>query len=83
TQCIISDYPNDLIMNSWLDDLQLFRFEEVEFYGIKQYDAYLKSLYGDYMSLPPESERIVHSNYKIDFGLYDGLLEDMLYGNNI
>lgn len=83
TQCIISDYPNDLIMNSWLDDLQLFRFEEVDFYGIKQYDAYLKSLYGDYMSLPPESERIVHSNYKIDFGLYDGLLEDMLYGNNI
>lgn len=83
TQCFISDYPNELLMNSWLDDLQLFMFEGLEFYGIKQYDAYLKSLYGDYMSLPPESERITHSNYKIDFGLYDGLLEDMLDGNNI
>lgn len=34
-----------------------YRFEDGEFYGTAFYDEYLTSIYGDYMKLPPESER--------------------------
>ena len=33
-------------------------FEEHEFYILKNYDEYLSNLYGDYMSLPPEKDRV-------------------------
>lgn len=36
-------------------------FENMEFYIPKEYDKYLKVLYGDYMKLPPEKDRIAHS----------------------
>lgn len=34
----------------------------------KDYDAALKSLYGDYMQLPPEDKRIAHRPYRVSFG---------------
>lgn len=30
----------------------------------KEYDEVLKTIYGDYMKLPPENERVAHHNYK-------------------
>lgn len=38
----------------------LYQFEDTQFYGPSDYDAYLKQLYGDYMQLPPEEKRHVH-----------------------
>lgn len=43
-------------------------FEDVPFEGyifrrIKEYDQYLHSVFGDYMQLPPENERISKHNY--------------------
>ena len=38
-----------------------YEFEDMLLVGPKRYDFYLKSLYGDYMKLPPESERNVHA----------------------
>ena len=35
-------------------------FEGRKFSAIKNYDSYLKNLYGDYMQLPPEEKRITH-----------------------
>jgi lipopolysaccharide cholinephosphotransferase len=32
-------------------------FEGMTFKGLKNYDRYLKLLYGDYMELPPEEKR--------------------------
>lgn len=39
---------------------KLYRFEDTEFYGVENPQAYLTHIYGDYMKLPPESERHTH-----------------------
>ena len=38
----------------------LYEFEDTFFYGVSNYDEYLKNLYGDYMIIPDESKRHVH-----------------------
>ncbi len=38
-------------------DLTEYIFEGMKFYGIKDYDYYLRTLYGDYMTLPPVEKR--------------------------
>ena len=38
-------------------------FEGFEFMSIKNKDAYLKSIYGDYMTLPPEDKRVPHHTF--------------------
>ena len=37
-----------------------YKFENMELYGVANYDGYLKSLYSDYMQLPPENKRHIH-----------------------
>lgn len=46
----------------------LYRFEDTEFYGIENYDGFLKSCYGDYMTIPKGADRISHcvTEFKID-----------------
>lgn len=44
-------------------------FAEVEFEGsrfmaFREYDAYLKSIYGDYMKLPPKEKQVTHHMFK-------------------
>ena len=39
-------------------------FEDAEFYIPKDYDNVLRTTYGDYMQLPPESERVHNHLYK-------------------
>lgn len=58
----------------WIFDLTEYTFEGSLFYGMRDYDSYLKyNFKGDYMQLPPEDERLGHvpaSDY--DFGnLYE------------
>ena len=45
------------------------KYQETEFEGrkfciIKEYDSYLKALYGNYMQLPPEDKRVPHHNFE-------------------
>ena len=40
-------------------------FEGKMYNCIKDYDTYLKKLYGNYMQLPPEEKRITHHNFKV------------------
>lgn len=42
------------------DEITYINFEGREFPVVKNYDGYLKLIYGDYMTLPPENERIAH-----------------------
>lgn len=51
--------------------LQRMRFEGVEVLMPNQYDTYLKRLFGDYMTLPPQEKRVNHCPYMLDFGKED------------
>ncbi|MBR5736505.1 MAG: LicD family protein [Bacteroidales bacterium] len=52
-------FPSDII--SGYTELE---FEGQKFMAISHYDEYLKIMYGDYMTPPPESERVPKHNFK-------------------
>lgn len=47
-------------LKKWYENLVKTNFEGEDFFGIADYDEYLQFKFGDYMELPPESERKVH-----------------------
>lgn len=47
-----------------LDEYELHKFEDAEFFITKRYDQYLRSLVGDYMQLPPGEQRVDHGLYE-------------------
>lgn len=69
--CTTGDYPKSILKNTWFEHAKKYSFETEEFYGFEDADAFLRMSYGDdYMTLPPEKDRVQHSTYKIDFGSY-------------
>ena len=54
-------YWNKLFPQCWFDSVEKYQFGETEFWGPSDYDSYLKSLYKDYMKMPPKEKQIVHS----------------------
>ena len=68
--CFISDYPRFKRKNYWYTQFSDYDFEEKKYRGIVNYNDYLTTLYGDYLKLPPESERRKHSNGVINLGKY-------------
>lgn len=62
-------YKKDVLRRSWVNDLVDIAFEGVSFPSFREFDAYLTHMYGDYMKLPPLSERgNRHAVLTIDFG---------------
>lgn len=63
-----SDIKKELIPTKYFSSFVKLKFENYEFPVISEYDAYLKNYYGDYMKLPPESERkSYHTRNHINF----------------
>lgn len=46
----------------------LYKFEDIEVYGVENYDEYLTRIYGEWQKLPPEEKRVSHHDY-IDLDL--------------
>lgn len=54
----------EFMPKEYLGTPTLYKFEDANFYGCENADAYLKSLYGDYNKLPPLDKRKSHHNIK-------------------
>ena len=52
--------PKDEIDADCFSEFIDVEFENLELKAIKNYDKFLKTIYGDYMQLPPESKRVGH-----------------------
>ena len=48
------------ILKQNLNETTTLQFEDNTYTVMKSYDNYLRTLYGDYMELPPEEKRITH-----------------------
>lgn len=58
---------------AYISEEELYPLKKMPFEGImvnmpNKYDTYLRRLFGDYMQVPPEEERVNHCPYILDFG---------------
>ena len=60
----LSGGAKEILKREWLDEYEYAPFGKYKFRIPKTFDLVLKQTYGDYMKLPPESERIGHHFYK-------------------
>jgi lipopolysaccharide cholinephosphotransferase len=68
------DCKTEICERSLFDELILYRFETEQFYVPARYEERLRSLFGDYLQLPPEDQRYNrHAVVKFDFGKYASL----------
>ena len=55
----------------WIMDKKVFdeyadiKFEDLVVRSVKDYDTYLKAMYGDYMKLPPVEQQVTHHGFKV------------------
>lgn len=66
--------------HAYISKQEMYPLQKVPFEGLmvsmpNQYDTYLKRLFGDYMTLPPEEKRVNHCPYILDFG--DDIIENV------
>ena len=54
------DGPGQALRKAEYEDLIEMDFEGCTFYGIKAWDKYLSGVFGNYMQLPPEEDRLTH-----------------------
>lgn len=62
--CLLTDDPKDAVPSRLFDRINLIKFEGKEYFSITDFDTYLKTIYGDYMQLPPVEDRVSHHLYK-------------------
>lgn len=54
-----------LIKRSWYEHILLWPFEDREYWILAEYDECLRLHYGDYMTPPPENERVASHDYSV------------------
>ena len=66
-KCVcVTQWEGRIFQSKWFKDVIEVPFEDTTLIIPRDYDAYLKTLYGDYMQLPPEEKRISHPHYFLD-----------------
>lgn len=63
-------YDKETTYRKYFEDNIVVPFENTEFSIIKDYDTFLRTVYGDYMKLPPKEKRHTHGFRSLDFGPY-------------
>lgn len=66
----IAFYECSITRKEYIENLTKHIFEGKQYYIPIEYDRMLKSIYGNYMSLPPIEKRVNHSIVEFDFGPY-------------
>ena len=66
--CGIS-YKREVFPSGFFSEVIEADFEDTKLFIPKEYDVYLKNLYGDYMQIPPEEKRIRHMVLVMNFGM--------------
>ncbi len=65
TGCLVWNYGEKEVMEKeiFTESIKL-EFENILYNAPKNYDKYLKNLYGDYMTFPPSNKRVTHHLFK-------------------
>lgn len=68
SKCVcVTQWEGRIFQTKWFSDTIELPFEDTTVTVPRDYDAYLKKLYGDYMQLPPVEKRVSHPHYFEDF----------------
>lgn len=65
---LYSTYGTEVFNRKDFFPLKKIKFENRSVYGLNNNDQYLKTMYGDYMKLPPVEKRVTHMPLEIKFG---------------
>ncbi len=70
-------FQKEIVKKIWFEKTRLFDFEDLKVKGPLMYEEYLENLYGDYLKLPKEEDRI--SRHKIDKKEISNRMMDRIY----
>ena len=61
---LLTQYRKKYIMEKRLfEDIDHYRFEDIEVVGVKDYETYLTNLYGNWRALPPADKQVVGHDF--------------------
>lgn len=67
TKCVcVTQWEGRIFQTRWFEDVMEQPFEDTTVTIPREWDAYLRLLYGDYMKLPPEEKRVSHPHYYVN-----------------
>lgn len=59
--CLMGAYrTREMVPRKFFGDGDIYKFEDIDLRGPKEYDKFLNMIYGDYMKLPPIEKRKIH-----------------------
>jgi len=67
-RCYSTALTNEVFEKEWFKEAISVPFEDTEIYVPSGYHEFLSALYGNYMQLPPVTQRVNHPAYYMDLG---------------